>query len=324
MQPRKFSEAPLNVDLSGCGCIYVAFGYEYLMLATYSVTTLKRHTPDLAITLVTNVPIRTIFHEGAPLFENIIYEDVEQNSNRLSKLEVDLYSPYEKTLYLDCDTEIRADVAPMFGLLDMYEFAARIFPDGTNQLVEVFDGIKAPELGLSVWNGGVFFFRKCHQTNEFFDRWRDNFHSMGFGTDQPALMRTLYNMPDLRLLILSSYWNAQPWEYEFVRNRDVRIFHYREPAACPDVAREIWRTCKNLDIELDLDLSRCCDAQRASGIQREKIRFITLYSWYAKLLAPFNFRRGRRWLFSQRKRSVKRFLAFSSRYGDDCLESLFP
>ncbi len=292
--------------LSGCGCIYVAYGYEYLMMATYSATTIKRHTPNLAITLVTNVPVQKILHGGSSLFEKIIYEDVEQSSNRLSKLAINLHSPYEKTLYLDCDTEIEADISPMFGLLDTYEFAARPFPDGTPHMIEVFDGISAPELGLSMCNGGVFFVRKCHRTSEFFARWRENYHAMGFGTDQPSLGKTLYNMPELRFLPLSSYWNAWPWEYEFVRRPDVRIFHYREPATCPDVARKIWRTFRNLEIKLDLSLFR--NEQHASESEMEKKRFITLYYWYAKLLLPFDSRRGRRWLFSQRKGYVKRFM----------------
>jgi hypothetical protein len=298
----------MKVDLRRSGCVYVAYGYEYLMLAAHSATTLKKHTPDLAITLVTNIPIQTIFHEGTPLFEKIIYKDDEQKTNRLSKLAVDLYSPYEKTLYLDCDTEIWADVSPMFGLLEMYEFAARAFSDGTRQWIEVFDGVKATELGLSMWNGGVLFFRKSHQTNELFGRWRDNYQSMGFGTDQPALMKAIYGMPQLRLLILSSFWNAHPNEFDLIeRQRDcVRIFHYREPAARPDVAKRIWCTYRNLNV--DFDLSRCNDARRATGIERERVRFATLYSWYILLLKPFDSRRGRRWLFSHRKRSVERFL----------------
>ena len=35
-----------------CGCIYVAFGFDYLLLAAYSDQTLKRDNIGLAVTLV--------------------------------------------------------------------------------------------------------------------------------------------------------------------------------------------------------------------------------------------------------------------------------
>ena len=56
------------------------------------------------------------------------------------------------------------------------------------------------------YNGGVFGFRRCANTQRFFKLWHTEWQKYG-ARDQGALLRALYQNP-LRLFVLGNQWNA--------------------------------------------------------------------------------------------------------------------
>jgi hypothetical protein len=258
------SPARRNGEFKGCGCVYTAFGFEYLMLAAHSASTLKRHNPNLQTTVITNVPVEQIVQGQIPLFDEIIYQDQPSAMNRAVKIQANLLSRYDKTLILDCDTEVWGDLSPIFKLLDDYDIAVRLLNRVTKASFEVCDGRMAHELNLSEWNTGVIFFRNTAKARELFERWREIFHREAMSRDQPAFMRAVLSTRGLCLLPLSPLWNAKPgplYEDELLEAEpeSIRILHYREPFARPEVAKAIYRTCRDLQVRwvvgVDADLS---------------------------------------------------------------------
>lgn len=296
-------------DVKGCGCVYVAFGFEYLMMAAHSALTLKRHNPSLPVTLITNVPIRPLLRPSTPVFDRVIYRQESSDRNRYEKLSIDLTCPYERTLYLDCDTEVWGDVSPAFLMLDDYDLAVRQLTKVTKALFDLANGRTARSLHLSEWSSGVIFFRKSEGTAEMFRRWRERFGQEGMTRDQPSFMRAILETPGLRLFPLSPLWSALPWRFyerDLVEEapEQIRIIHYREPARRPEVARAIYRTFRALDVSIDEALP-ISDSVRTS-VAAEQTRFHVLYRHYSVFLAPFDNRLGRR-LFRWRNGLLFRF-----------------
>lgn len=97
------------------GYIYVATcGYQYYASACYSAETLKENYPDANITLYTH---KEWVDSKAKVFDNVVTEDVPVNIR--AKMWAMARTPYEKTLYIDADTEIMStQIADVFDQLD--------------------------------------------------------------------------------------------------------------------------------------------------------------------------------------------------------------
>lgn len=295
-----------------CGCIYVAFGFEYVMFAAHSAVTLKKHNPRLSTTLVTNVPIDPMMHDGVSLFDNVLYQDEPSENNRKSKVAVDQYASYEKTLYLDCDVEIWGDLSPIFFMLDYFDIAVRASILPARKTFELFDGIPATELHLPLWNSGVIAFRRNGKVRQVFELWRNIYSKEGMASDQPAFTRALLGTRDLTIFPLSPVWNAMPsstGELTLIEKapHQVRVFHYREPHIRPNVVREIYKDYQALNPGLRPDL--CSDTQRGESLKKEQERFELLYYYYSVFTRPLDNRFGRWWMLRQ-ARVFRRLLRF--------------
>lgn len=278
---------------AGCGVVYVAFGYEYLVLAAHSARTLKRHNAGLTTLLVTNVAVEPLTADGLLLFDQVILSSEESAANRKFKLAVDEVTPFDRTVYLDCDTEVRGDLWPAFRLLETYDMAVRLLNKPTTANFEVYPGHTARSLGMAEWNAGVLFFRKSEGSSAVFRKWREIFVTEQMSRDQPALLRAILATPDVRLLPLPPEWNAKPSvldEYYQVQRHpeSIRIFHYREPFRRPEIARDLYRTFLDIRPKLALGAS--------VALLQEESRFRLLYSAYSWFLKPLNNRVGRRLL----------------------------
>ena len=266
-----------------CGCIYVAYGFVYWMYAVHSALTLRATNQALRAVLVTNLDLPNPVIDGQPLFERLIHHRAEDGANRVDKLSVDLLSPFEKTVYLDCDTEIWADLSPMFRLLDNYDMALRQLNVVTTKQYEILPGLTAHQAGFAEWNAGVIFFRKTRTTHAVFSRWREIFLDEGMKKDQPSFARAVLAHPELRLLPMSPAWNIKPtpaYEVDWIdlRSGDIRILHYRKPFTMPSVAMGINRSFELVYGSIRAGAEKCED-----GIERfrHQYRALSIYlRWF--------------------------------------------
>lgn len=250
-----------NAQKKNNGVLYNAFGYWYILMSCYSVVSLKKYN-DIRVKLITDFPIKNITFNGVELFEEIEVSEIEKSDNRLSKLSMFKDSPFKKTLFIDCDTEIRGDISSLFRLLDygsillkMNNYPARrksiFISENKDQSIQ--------DLGFTEFNSGVIGFDDSNEAKEFFNEWNKNFISMGVGPDQPSLARPIYNNPGLPLLPLSSMWNLKPDNpidktYLATYSESVKILHYREMFKYKAIYIEFIKMMRDLEIKMNREL----------------------------------------------------------------------
>jgi len=140
------------------GVIYIVTGQQFVDEACLSAGTVKRCMPDVPITILSDVPVRS------PLFEQVVPITCPRHGPE-DKIVNIVNSPYQETLYLDSDTYIVDDCRELFVLLEKFDLAAVHAPYRAQYRVkEVPDCF--PEL-----NTGVLLFRKSEQIESLFERW---------------------------------------------------------------------------------------------------------------------------------------------------------
>lgn len=145
------------------GVIYLATGKKfYLEECIFSATSLKKHCPDIPITLFTDNP-----DINEECFDEVI---VTKNDTHPFKKKVECLpmSPYEYTLYLDGDTQVVQPIYEMFEWLSEYDLGVANSPE--------MDHTKKPSRLISYvkpdnYNAGVILYRKSKKTKRFFEHW---------------------------------------------------------------------------------------------------------------------------------------------------------
>jgi hypothetical protein len=219
------------------GVVYVAFGYEYLLMAANSARTVRASNPGIVCELVTNLPYEQGEPGSAYRFDRVTRIDLETLRNRSIKTRILDYTDLEYGVFLDCDTEVRGRLDPMFRSLQTYDVALKMCWRPPRKVYEVAPGISSVD--FPEWNSGVIFFRKNDRTYSFFDTWNRVFEEEGKNRDQPALARTVFECGStVRLLSMNARWNAFPNDAKcFQRGPEQStILHYRKPEGNPEVA----------------------------------------------------------------------------------------
>ena len=229
------------------GCIFVAFGRPYLIQALNSVQSLRKVSPSVPVCVLTNSLLEppSAFADWDRNNDIWIYVEASDNQNRLFKTDLLRYTPFEKTLYLDCDTEVLQDVTSMFGFLCHWDIAFRLKEEGYSPQKEkgrqtVLNG-KAAIFELPHWNSGVFLFKANPRVEEFFALWNKHFRAGKIQYDQVALVEAIFRS-SCRILSLDARWNAgKSWGAERP-NQKQYILHYMH-----DIDERIARQLLNLD-----------------------------------------------------------------------------
>ncbi len=271
---------------AACEIIYVAFGYDYLIMAAHSAATAKKHNPGIICSVVTNVKFDNNLVQPSSPFDHVIVVEKESQFNREIKTNIHQYAHLERCLYLDCDTEIRGSLEPVFRCLDRFDVAMKINYLPTKKNYEIAPGIAGSQ--FPIWNSGVFFFRKNERTEKLFNNWARIYFAAGKKSDQPALAQAVYQTPEIRLLTLNVIWNAFPSDQRNLKKRftDVIIWHYRELRLWPEVAPLLYKMHQSFNRSL-----LCLDTVKHEvdqTVKRYKLFSSQVYRWGIKapLLRP--------------------------------------
>ncbi len=211
------------------GVIYVAVGEKYVAEALASAASLKAHSPALPVSVFTDQTLTS------PLLEQIIPLDPSAYHPTF-KPRCLMASPYDRTLFMDTDTYVCADISGMFALLERFDLAAThanfaipgsaraLLPDVVTRVPEAF----------VQFNSGVILFRRSTAMTDMCRRWvqlieinegvardRGGKHLR----DQTALREAVYES-DLRIATLPREYNCR---YHFVGAlfSDIKILHGR-------------------------------------------------------------------------------------------------
>jgi hypothetical protein len=224
------------------GIVYLALGYEYLLMASHSAQTARKSNPGLRLELITNVRFDEDEMGERFVFDTVRWVDCASDENRLIKTNIVRYTDLEYGVYIDCDTEIRGDLEPVFQCLDRWDIAMKLGAKPTTKQYEVAPGLSSAL--FSEWNGGVVFFRNNERSARLFADWTEIFQREGKNRDQPALARAVHQSDwGGQLLSLNPIWNTARSDVRLLQNgkQDSRVWHYRKAKDYPAVAPAILR-----------------------------------------------------------------------------------
>lgn len=145
------------------GIIYVVVGdIKYLKECIFSATSLKKHCPDIPITLFTdNLKVK------ASCFDEVktIVNDINAMKIKVKYL---YESPYEYTLFLDSDTQVRKPIYEMFDLLVDCDIALANRPKiDRSYMPAKLISYTEPD----AYNTGVILYKKSEPNKNFFSKW---------------------------------------------------------------------------------------------------------------------------------------------------------
>jgi len=150
------------------GIVFVALGKTYERVAAACVAHSRRHT-DLPFVVYTDVPLAE--RETAWLTIErcqVIDTDIDWRDNRHIKTALHKYTPFDRTLFIDCDAAIvKPGVETFFDKLDNADFVLcpRIDPPRAGLLPEFYAhiyrrlGVRLP---VTTWYGAIFAFDKTN------------------------------------------------------------------------------------------------------------------------------------------------------------------
>ena len=228
--------------------IVVAYGFEYLVMAVNNARSIRRMSPGVSLTLVSNAPPEWTEVLGQD-FDRVDLREEPTEANRRAKLDVFEASRADRVLYLDADAEVRGDLAPAFRMLDDYDLLIRPF-DLPSKFAHRIGCDLDGQLYPQYW-GGMFFFRRTEEVRRFFDRWQERFRTGGISRDQPALARAIHDSSGLRVLPMNALWGIFSADLaRYPKDRPTpRIYHYADVSndaalldACTAIAEELRST----------------------------------------------------------------------------------
>lgn len=188
------------------GLIYVVFGKDYEEFAAYAIA-ISRKSTDLPICVLTNVLAaeRSEKWKGIP---NVTFREFNVNTvlNRDIKTSMIKHSPFDETLYIDCDAVIQnKGIEKAFELLEGNDIVLNRYlhwPKEVHKILNIYDRAMRMfdvTLPLTIYNGALVAFRKNNETKFFFERWNYFWNKFGRGREMPCLACTVKSLPELKL-----------------------------------------------------------------------------------------------------------------------------
>lgn len=153
------------------GVVYVATRKQhYIAEAFLSANSVKDFSPDLGVTLYTDIPESPLAR--ADCFDNVISLETRRTytslwaEGQLDRIRSLVHSPYERTLHLDVDTRILTpEFIQLFDKLDSIDIAMVICQPDVSKCSQW--------TGLSMFNVGFILFRRNDKVIQLLEAWED-------------------------------------------------------------------------------------------------------------------------------------------------------
>lgn len=205
------------------GVIYVATGKKFVEEALISVESVKKHMPDIPVSLFTDL---SELVSSPPEGVDSVYPLENASRSCRDKIKPLADSPYERTLFLDTDTYLCTPVYDLFEMLDRFEIALAQAPDRYQYIL--------PEIPdcFTELNSGVIVFRKNKRVSDLLELWDQTFVRMldqdtSSYRDQHSLRDSLYRS-QIQFFVLPQEYNFRTICPNFAgKNCNVKIIHGR-------------------------------------------------------------------------------------------------
>ncbi|MFO1088397.1 MAG: hypothetical protein U1E46_02310 [Hyphomicrobiales bacterium] len=197
--------------------IFIATGPAYSWSTVPAAESVRRHNPDLPIILYTDEKVRS------PAFTAV---EAIDNPHRRSKVDYLWRSPFARTLYLDSDTRVVADIGEMFDILEKFDLAVAHVRNRHFEKRLLNWKIDVPR-SFPQHNCGVLLYRTTPKVVDFLKAWQIAYAEAGFSPDQITFRELLW-ASELRYYVLPPEYNMRDYhvcDRLFRRGPPVRIWH---------------------------------------------------------------------------------------------------
>jgi hypothetical protein len=186
------------------GVCYIAYGRNALQSYLESRKSLLKYN-DLDI---------SVCSDNSPHIQDMPIRYTNVQRSRWAKVNLDLWSPYDYTLYIDADTKVNGSIMSGFELLgegwDVCISAssnqgARLLWHCSSQDKEATFEMCGSRDVLQ-YQAGVLFFRKSDAVKKLFENWRREWLKFK-EQDQGAFIRALIQSP-VSIMLLGTGWNS--------------------------------------------------------------------------------------------------------------------
>ncbi len=177
------------------GIVYIAYGEKAVNLVENAIVILRQYNQTLPVAVISDVDVK-----GAN--QMIKHEDVDLGARHI-KTSVYFHTPFEQTLYMDADTELKCDPEPYYVLLDSVDLVMgldyfkefRFNTWGAISRDEIKTTIEETDGGRHFYyNTGVMLFNQCNEVEQLMLRWHEEWLRWG-KQDQPAMFRAMHHCP---------------------------------------------------------------------------------------------------------------------------------
>ncbi|SDY56380.1 hypothetical protein [Citreimonas salinaria] len=213
------------------GVVFITAGEPYTRDACAAARSVRDSNPALQIDL---------FCDAAAAVPDGIFDRIHviDTPHRRSKVDCLPLSRFDRTLYLDSDIRVVADLSSMFALLERFDFAAAHAHARNRSQTNARWRHDIPD-AFPQLNGGVLLYRKCDKVQELLRDWAQSFSDAGFAKDQVTL-RELVWLSDVRLFVLPPEYNVRYPKYLKVWDEDeakAKILHFKTFNSAEDTNR---------------------------------------------------------------------------------------
>jgi len=196
------------------GVLFVVFGERFYNLAMKTIKHSRKFT-ELPICVLTNIK-----NNEFERIENTsyIYINRPDCENRFVKTNMINYTPFDTTIYIDCDAVIQKEgVEQVIDMVDGFDLLFEVYGTWTNQTkalsyYRITMSVLNVEFPLMLYYGAFIVFNKTEKAYKFFREWHENWIRAGVAREMPALACTAKLNPDVNINKMMLSKNIFSWK----------------------------------------------------------------------------------------------------------------
>ena len=215
------------------GVIYIATGKElFLKEAKISAKSVRKYNKNIGISIF--VDEKNQFEDNENLFDSIHFVEKPEHGFG-DKIYAMKNTPYQKTIYLDCDTVVVDDISEIYNMLEKYDIAASNPP------------FKNKYYSPNHYQAGIIFYKMNNKVSKFFDLWDENYDRKNHGNDQPSFRETLSQLP-ISVFIFPPNFNFRSPFASYIQGK-IKILHDHNLSRASDKVRQSFINYLNANTE---------------------------------------------------------------------------
>lgn len=250
------------MNLEKKGIITILTGLYSFQDCIHFLASVRKFHQEPIIILIDRVP--NVLHPLLKAFKNVTLRPAHPNENpvlasRQAKLALYQQSPFEKTIYMDCDICLLSNIDEVFDYLDEVDFLVTedVQPSiakasnllrGKQDILPTLQAVGLPLKENSVqYNGGFMAFKKSPNNEKFFNYFKKYFDTvlanqdMLLLKDQGAFAAAIEAVKPSLKILPPTYNYLDKWKNHYTLNEPIKVLHCTYPYR-PQYAKNITRS----------------------------------------------------------------------------------